>query len=219
MKQIILILLSLLITTFIFAQKIIVKEKQEKIGEGVNNTLVVTIYSADINVAVKEWKSKMKFTKAKVSGKKEIFADNASLPSISSNSIDIYAKFSEKGEDLYMVVGFDLGGAYLNSSEHKNGYKSAEKMIYDFAVDISKKSIEKEINTAEKDLKTMDKNLKGLVSDNENLHKDIEQYNQRIVKAEKDIEENIENQKKKTSEIEIQQKLIDTLKKKLAKVD
>ena len=219
MKKGILSILSICFVLSLSAQKTKVNEKRENIGDGVNNALVVTIYSADVDDAVKEWKKKMKKAKAKISGKNEIFADNADLPYISDNLIDVYAKFDQKDEDVYMVVAYDLGGAFLNSSEHKTQYKAAEKMIYDFAVEISKLCIGDNLGDAEKELKTMNKDLDRLKSDNEGLHKDIQRYEEQIEKAKKEVEDNVKDQENKVKEIEEQQKTVSEIEEKLKKVD
>ena len=219
MKKLTLSILSICFALSISAQKTKVDEKRENIGDGVNNALVVTIYSADIDDAAKEWKKKMKKAKAKISGKNEIFADNADLPYISDNLIDVYAKFDQKGEDVYMIVAYDLGGAFLNSSDHKTQYKAAEKMIYDFAVEISKLCIGNNLEDAEKELKNMNKDLDRLKSDNEGLHKDIQRYEEQIEKAKKEVEDNVKDQENKVKEIEEQQKIVSEIEEKLKKVD
>ena len=157
MQKWIIIFIALSLSLQLKAQKTKVEEKRENIGGGVNNALVVTIFSADVSEAEKEWKKMMKSAKAKVSGRKEIFADDANLPYISDNTIDVYAVFDQKKDDVYMVVAFDLGGSFLNSSDHKTQYKAAEKMIYDFAVDIAKQCIENNLKDEEKNLKLMEK--------------------------------------------------------------
>jgi len=219
MKKIILSILSVCFVLSLSAQKTKVEEKRENIGDGVNNALVVTIYSADVDNAEKEWKKKMKKAKAKISGRNEIFADNADLPYISDNLIDVYARFEQKKEDVFMVVAYDLGGAFLNSSDHKTQYKAAEKMIYDFAVELSKLCIEEDLEDAEKELKGMNKDLERLKSENEGLHKDIKRYEEQIEKAKKEVEDNVKDQEDKVKEIEEQQKTVSAIEEKLKKVD
>ncbi len=219
MQKWIIILIAVCLSTQLNAQKTKVEEKRENLGGGVNNALVVTIFSADVKEAEKEWKKMMKSAKAKVSGRKEMFADDAELPYISDNTVDVYAIFDQKKDDVYMVVAFDLGGSFLNSSEHKTEYKAAEKMIYDFAVGIAKQCIEDNLKDEEKNLKSIEKDLDRLKSDNESLHKDIQRYEEQIEKAKTEIEENVKEQEKKVEEIEKQQKLVKEIQEKLKKVD
>src|SRR5437868_3143769 len=101
-----------------------VTESNEKIGNGKNNALVVSIYDATPDEIGKEWKSKMKDYKAKVSMGDEILADNAVIKEINgNNTIDVYARIEKVKEgETKLIVAFDLGGAFLNSSEHKEKF-------------------------------------------------------------------------------------------------
>lgn len=219
MKKNILVLFLISLSIIAFGQKTKVKESITKIGDGKNNALIVNINGADQDDVIKEWKNKMKATGAKVSGKKSMFADDATMMSISSNTMDIYSEISDKGEYVELAVGFDLGGAYLNSKEHASGYKAAEKMLYDFAVGQAKTAIEKEISAQEGMIKDLKKNQSKLEKENEKLASNIEDYKKRIEDAEKDIENNKTEIENKIKELETQNEGLKNLKKKLNDVD
>ncbi len=217
MKKLITCLAAASITLFSFAQKIKVEEQNENIGGGKHNALVVTIYEASKDDIEKEWKSLMKDNNAKVSIKDEVFADNAVIKSINgNNTLDVYAraeKPNDKGE-MKFIVGFDLGGAYLNSGEHKEAYKAAREMVYNFAVKMTKDAIGGQLKTAQKLLEKMQDQQKDLEKDKAGLEKDIESYKNKIKKAEDDIKTNLASQEKKKTEIATQQKVVDDVKKK-----
>lgn len=219
MKKNILALFLISLSIIAFGQKTKVKESIIKIGEGKNNALIVNINGGDEDEVIKAWKDKMKATGAKVSGKKSMFADDATMMSISSNTMDIYSEISDKGEYIELAVGFDLGGAYLNSKEHATGYKAAEKMLYDFAVDQAKEAINKEISTQEGLIKDLEKDQSKLEKDNEKLASDIEDYKKRIEDAEKTIENNKTEIENKIKELETQNESLKSLEKKLNEVD
>jgi hypothetical protein len=219
MKKNILTLFLISLAVLAFGQKTKVKESVIKIGEGKNNALIVNITGADENEVAKAWKDKMKSSGAKVSGKKSLFADDATILSISSNTMDIYSEISGKGEYVELAVGFDLGGAYLNSKEHASGYKAAEKMLYDFAVGQAKEAINKEISAQEGLIKDLEKDQSKLEKDNEKLASDIEDYKKRIEDAEKDIENNKTEIENKIKELETQNESLKNLEKKLNDVD
>jgi len=219
MKRFLLILAAAAIMLPAQAQKTKVSESIEKIGDGKNNCLVVTIVGAGEDDVAKAWKDQMKDTGGKVSGKKEMFVDDASLPSISSNTIDIYSVIEEKSGDVVFMVGFNLGGAYLNSKEHATGYKVAEKMIYDFAVAQSKYAVEKKIDEQKGVIAKTTKDVENLTKDNEKLAKDIEDYKKRIEDAEKNIENNKSSIVSGNQNIEDQNKALKELEKKLSEVD
>ena len=182
-----------------------------------NNALSVMIYEVKDNEVLKEWKSLIKGYGGKVSSK---FADDVSIPSISENTIDIYTTAVKDKNNTILIVGFDLGGAYLSSGH--SGYKSAERILYDFAVMMSKKGIAGLLKGEEKILAKSEKNFEQLIKDNEKLHKnveglrqDIERYKDQIEgakkdieKAEKDIGTNLEDQKKAKAEVEEKKKIV-----------
>ena len=204
--------------TISWGQKIKVSQSSEKIGDGRNNCLTVMIYEVNDKDVLKEWKSAIKGYGGKVSSE---FADDVSIPSISDNTIDIYTEAVEgKDNAVKLIVGFDLGGAYL-SSEH-SGYKAAERMLYDFAVMMTQKGIDELLKEAEKIVAKSIKISEQLIKDNEKLHKnieglnnDIERYKSQIegakndiVQAEKDIATNLEDQKKAKAEVEEKKKML-----------
>lgn len=202
-----------------YAQKIKVSESVEKIANGKNNSLVVSIPEANSKDVVKAWKDKMKGYGSKVSGKKEMFVDNASILNISQNTIDIYAKVESKKNEVVLITAFDLGGAFLNSKSHSDGYKNAEKLIYDFAVEQAKKAIQVKIDEQEKIAGKFNKEIESLTKENEKLNKSIEDYKNRIAKAEKDIEKNKSSIEDNKRSFEKENSTLKDLKSKLNKVE
>lgn len=217
MKKLFVITAIILFGTSTFAQKIKVSQSSAKIGGGRNNALSVTIYEVKDNEVLKEWKSLIKGYGGKVSSK---FADDVSIPSISENTIDIYTTAVKDKDNTILIVGFDLGGVYLSSGH--SGYKSAERILYDFAVMMTKKGIARLLKGEEKILAKSEKNFEQLIKDNEKLHKeveglrqDIERYKDQIEGAKKDIEHaekeivtNLNDQKKAKAEVEEKKKIV-----------
>ena len=207
------------ITLSSFAKKTKVSESIEKIGDGKNNCLVVTIVGANKDDVAKAWKEQMKSTGGKISGKSEIFIDDASLPAISSNTIDIYTIVSDSKDDVILKVGFNLGGAYLNSKDHPAGYKAAEKLIYDFAVSQAKAAVNKMISSKNDEISKATKNIDGYNKSNSKLEKDIKDYEKRIESAKKDIEKNNADLEKENSLLDKLNKELKELEKKLSGLD
>ena len=151
MRKIITITALTIFSFSAFSQKIKVSQSNERIGGGSHSALTVMIYQVKSSEVRKEWKNLIKgYNAVKVSSKKEIFADDCRISSISDNTIDVYAKADEKNDAVKFVVGFDLGGVYLSSSS--SGYKTAERMVYDFAVKLTKMGVENELKDTEKEL-------------------------------------------------------------------
>jgi hypothetical protein len=222
MKKVITLGLGALISLSAFAQKIKVKETSENIGGGSHNALVVTLYGVSPSSAEESFRSFMKTYDGKRSSKDGgIFIDNATIKSISANTIDIYGKAQGKKDDkeITFVVAFDLGGVFLNSGDHKSGMNEAEKIVKDFAVKATKDAIGEELKDAKKMQSKLEDDQKDLERDNKNLHDDIEKYKEKIKKAEEDIVKNKADQDKKKAEIEAQKKVVGGVETKLNAVD
>jgi len=174
-----LFLLSILIAIGIFssAQKVKVTESTERIGGGKNPALVVTIYEISPEEVEKEWKSLMKNFKGKVSMGDEIFADNAVIKKINdNNTIDVYARAEKiKEGETKLIVAFDLGGAFLSSSSHKDKFSEAKTLVYDFAVKAMRDAIIAQRKSAEKQLSKLEGEQKDLEKQKSKLENDIEE--------------------------------------------
>jgi len=226
MRNCILIMLSFLAFGLVCsAQKINVMSTKQKFAGETREAMEVLIYQASENDVKKEWKSLLKGYKCdKVSMKKEILGDNATIGTISSNTIDVYASLEEKGTaQVRLVVAFDLGGAFL--SETNSGYKSAKAMLYNFALKLTKMGIEAELKEEEKLLEKKEKELEQLVKDNDRLHQDIDRNNKlieetknNIEKAKQDIETNKNDQITSKKAIENQKKSVARVSEKLNNV-
>jgi len=219
MKKILALPVIILLSTLTFAQKIKVQESREKIGDGSNNAMVVIIYGADDKDVERAWKDLVKkYKPEKVFKKGDVVADNATISSISLNTMDIYARAEKDGENAKFIVGFDLGGVFLSKSMHSSEYKTAERIVYDFAIDQAIKAVEAELKEAEKEQNKMGKDMDKLVKDNEKLHSNIEKWTDQIEQAKKDIETNVKDQENKKKEIEYQIKHVGEIKDKKSKI-
>lgn len=177
------------------AQSIDVKEGNEKVGGAFRNVLTVIIYESDGPAVLKSWKKLMKDSNAKVKNSgDEIFADNAMLSDLSSNSIDVYASVKKENEALRFSVAYDLGGTYLSESQNSGGFRAAKKMLYNFALEVTKEAVNQQIKNAEADVKKIEWKQSDLERDKEHLHRDIDNYKDKIATAEKGLEENLKAQ-------------------------
>lgn len=205
--------LLLFVTSVTFGQrKIKVHEERENIGSGSNNALVATIYESTVDDIEKSWKKLMKDYNAKMTMKKEIFADDASIKDLSPNTVDIYAFVRKTGdEEFEIVVSVDLGGAYLSSSEHSSKYKVMERIVKDFAIQTTLDAIKDKQKAAQKVFDGLTKEKDDLVRDKDRLDKQIEDYKSKISDAENNIVKNKSAQADKEKEIENQQKIVDEI--------
>jgi len=220
-KFIFIICSSLILTTLTLAQHTIkVRELKENIGNGTHPCLSVTIYETTTEAIEKSWEKLMKSYDGKISSKKEIFADNVLIKDISNNTIDVYAKCIPKNEnEIEFLVAVDLGGAFMNSSDHSSQFKTMEKIVKNFAKQTTLEGIDNKINNQQKVFDKRVKEMKNLKKDKEKLEKDIENYKEKIKKAEEDIKKNLDDQASKQKEIDTEKAKLDEIIKLKNKVD
>jgi hypothetical protein len=208
----------------VLGQKVKVDVSNQSIGGGRHEAFVTAIYHSNESEVKKEWKALLKkYNPEKIKGGGEIVADNATISSISSNSIDIYATIKESGGEVELVVAFDLGGAFVDGAH--SGAKTAEDMVYDFAVEMTTAGIEAEVKDAEKVLAAKEKEVDKLVKANDRLHQNIARWNgeiesatQSIKQAESDLEANEKEQDAAKKVVEEQEKAVQAVADKLKEV-
>jgi hypothetical protein len=205
MKKIGLLIVLGLLTSFIFAQRITVKESSEKLADGLNNAFTVVVYQSTEKEVEKEFRNYLKSNKAKVGKKKgEIFGENAEINLISDRPINVYAKTStNKDNDIELSVAFDLGGAFLSSKMHSDQAKTVENILKDFSRDIAEKAFEELLKNEQRDIDKREKRYEKDLREREMLIKENEKLTQRISDNKNKVEElnkEIEEQEKDIKE-------------------
>ena len=191
----ILSVVSLLMTLPMWGQKIDVKEGNEKLGGAFHAALTVVIYEADAPMILKAWKKIMKDSNAKVKNSDdEVFADNATFTDVSPNTVDVYASIQKENEGVRFSVAFDLGGTYLSAEQNSGGFRAAKKMVYQYALEVTKEALQQQIKNMESDIKKMEWKENDLQTENDHLHRDIDTYKEKMIKAEKDLQANLKAQ-------------------------
>jgi hypothetical protein len=221
MKKILLHLTFSLTLTFSMLQaqetRFVVNEVQGIMSQGNNTGLEVHIPEVavkDVESALAKWG---KSTKAKVITDKkspEIFIDNAVLPSVSDNSVDIYATVSPAKEGVLVRTYVDLGGIFLSSAEHPKAFAAMELLLANFAKDQLISLADQHIKDEEKHLANLESELKSLQRDKSNYEKDIRNHTDNIYKREQEIVRNEQDQKVKEQQIAIQQDIVMTARQK-----
>ena len=213
MKKLITLSIALLAGGGLLAQKIEVREGRKSFDNGSQNAMTVMVYHNSVKEVEKAWKDVLKGMKAKVSMKKEIFADDATLAALGENTFDVYTRMEAQkdGGGIAVSVAVDLGGAYLNSGEHSSKYKAFEDLLLKFGRETTTAGINTMIKNEEKILKGFEKEQKDLEKENEKMVKSIEDNEKAIERAKKaiedakkSIEKNKGDQEKKKGEIATQ---------------
>ena len=214
MKKQILFFLCTLLTTAIFAQ-VQISEEEKTMSAGINNGFTLELPSDDTKSNMDLWKKLMKKYKGKTKYNKktgEIFTDNASIPDMSDNDVDVYAVIN--GNQI--TVWYDLGGAYLNSFDHNDKYPAAQFIFEKYYNDVAKLMAENDLKLKEKQAKELAKELRKLEKENQKYHDTIEKAKKMIAEAEAKIEQNLSAQETKKTEIENQAILVEEAKNHLS---
>ena len=193
MKKI-LTITALLFTIGSFAQ-VKVTEKNVSI-DGSKNGFYIELPYGDQKSIEKSLKDELKSWKGKFSESKGIMkVDDGKRKDMGENTFDTYGKVEEKTDGGANVsISIDLGGAYLNSSEHSSQFKIMESVLQKWGVKAAKTFVDGEIKTEEKRLKERQKSLAEQEKLQEKLEKEIEDYKKKITEDEKLIEESKKNQ-------------------------
>lgn len=215
MKQILISLLFILILAFNSIAQ--VRENNLQMSLGVQNGLSITIPDADEDLIDKVWK---KYTKAygklaRNKKAKEEYIEKAVIQSINgSNAMDIYVTT----EDNSITAFFDLKNGFLNSANYPKEYKGASEFMQEFSYEVQREKTRMELEEEQDKLKKLNKKMADLLSDNKGYHKDIDEANARIKKAEANIIANEKNQDLTKSEIANQTKAVEAVQQKLSKI-
>jgi hypothetical protein len=166
--------------------------------------------------AIEKWGKKMKAKVVRDKKSPEIFIDNAQMPTVSANVVDIYAVVTPVDNGSKVTIYTDLGGAFVSSAAYGTQYAGLDASLKKFAKDQAIEVVEEQQKAEEKILKTLTGNLKDLTKDKEDYLKDIEKAKALIQQREQDIIKNDADQAAKQQQISIQQQIIETVKTKRA---
>ena len=170
----------------------------------------------DAKDAIEKWGKKMKAKIVRDKKSPEIFIDNAQIPTVSANVVDMYAIVTPVDNGSKVTIYTDLGGAFVSSAAYGTQYAGLDASLKKFAKDQAIEVVEEQQKAEEKILKTLTGNLKDLTKDKEDYLKDIEKAKALIQQREQDIIKNDADQAAKQQQISIQQQIIETVKTKRA---
>lgn len=200
-----------------FSQTVKAEENTTSFRDGRFNSIVVNVPYVDEKTLEKALKSELKDWNGKYdSSKGEMSVTQGTINAIGMKPFDAKVKVIEsKKEDLSFAVAIDLGGAYLNRSEHKMQYDALAEKMRLFALKIAKEAIEDENKEQSKLLSGLEKDERGLVKDKEDYESSIKDYEKKIEENKKKIEQNIKDQGDKRDAIAKQKAVVESVQMKL----
>ncbi len=183
-------------------------ETQNMSSQGSKNSFVMDIPTMESELAEDVWKKLAKDFKGKTKYNKKIgeyFTDDGTVKGMSNNTVDIYARI--QGGKL--ILWFDLGGAYLNSTDHEERLFAAEDVFSQFEYELNIKLAELEISQKEKDLKSFTAELSKLEKDKLNIQKLKDKALSEVAEQDRNLANNAENQQVQLEKITAQETSID----------
>lgn len=198
-------------------------ESEMAMCNGANNALTLEIPNADDKIVEKVWKSYAKSFDGKVKKVKkadEHITASPTLAGFSSAGLkNIYVRCEQQGADVAFHTWFELEDQYVNSYNNPDEFDEAQKVLLNFGLEVAKEYTIMELDNEEKTLKKMNGDLKKLMKEKENYEKAISDYEQKIIEAQANIENNVVEQERMNDTIEAQHEAIEVVKKKLANLN
>lgn len=206
-----------------------VLEENRSMTKGNANALIINLPNTSYKKVSKLWSKYLKNFRGKIKYNRKVneyFSDNAEIKDMSENTVDITSKVYDNGaEGTSIAIWFNLGVTYLSSKEFPERYVLGEKVLKDFSLLVSADMIAAQLKEEEKKLESMKETLKDLEKQQTNSEDNIAKQKEIIKKAEesivqsnKDIEESIAAQTQEKLHIKDQEKLIETIQRKLKSV-
>ena len=213
-------LMFLLPMTTLLAQNI--QENERTMSQGSKPGFSLNVDDLDAKETERLWIDYLKDSKAKTKKDRktnEVFADDASIPAISTNLMDIYATFTERNKQTEIIVWVDLGGAFLGRRQNPDKIDAFEQWLSEFGRRTRVRKIELEQEAEELVFKDQKKEFDKLIKEEERLKKEIADAEQRINQAKKELEVNNANQNNRRQEMERQQMKIQEIEAKKKRVE
>lgn len=152
----------------------------------------------------KNLRSKPKFDKLKF----EYFTDDAFIPQVSQNTIDIYVRMLPKDGGILFSAAFDLGGIFISSSSTPDKFMIAENLLSKFYVQLAYEAIEKEYEQNQLKIKELEDANKSLEADMIRIKSTISRSEEIIANEMKMAESNEKKQLEIDRKISEKEKII-----------
>lgn len=216
------VLLLLFFATTMNAQQF--AEAVRPMSQGDHNSYMLDFKIGDADNIGKLWADYQKSFKTKKPKEdrktKEYFADDATISSISDNTIDIYSTVKDKGTSAgaFVTVWFDLGGAYLSSSRHPDRIEAAKTWLQGFQEVVAKEYAAETLKAEEDLLKNMEKELKNLEKDKDSATSEIKDLEKALEEAKANLKTAEKAVSTKQEEVNKQSEMVKSAKQKLKKM-
>lgn len=177
--------------------------QEEWMSKGEKTAIRMHIPDGQLKEVQDGWEKLIKIkTKSKVNKEKdEISIYNTNITAIYQEPINIYGRITktENGVDLTTFVEINLE---FITPEDIDKITATKEFLRKFGKEQYRIGVEYQLETERDKLKDLNQKLSKLHKDNEKMHKTIKENEANILNTEADIEVNIADQSRKTSEVE-----------------
>ncbi len=193
----------------------------EQMSLGQQNAIIVSL-PYDAKFVEDVWKDYLRGFKGKSKKEKRsdvTFTDDATIPYISDNTVDIYSEVKKSGNASSLKIWMDLGGGFVDSRNFPDAYDGVKEFVQGLEKDLHMENVKIELKEEEKRLSDLQKSLSKLERINEKYHKEIESWKKKIVENEEEIEVNFSDQKEAQRAIDAQKEVIRLVEIKLSEAE
>lgn len=196
-----------------------IKQYDAVMSEGARPVYEIRIENTQYKRLRDVWKDYAKKTFHKrLKGKSgEYYAKEMLSTLISEQKFDLFSTVEESGNDAVLKVWFKTGNSFLTAADsvHNSG---AKETLVKFYKEVRKDQATDAVSAEEENLKKAERDLSNLIDKNTSLKKDIEEYKEKIKKAEQDIIDNEKLQADTRIIVENRRKTVEEVRAKLEKV-
>lgn len=195
-----------------FAQKE-VSERSFKLDKKERNGFQIELELPE-KIVIKAAERKLKAYDIKTKESRNVYtALAASLPKISSKTIDFYLVIDNKKNTTTVIAAASMGyDLFVNSREHSAEAGNLRNLVKEIAEEAKKIYIEEELAKETEKLADMEKEMKKRTDNNIEMQKDNENYAKKIEENKTKIQENEKFINELKTKIEEQRKVIDKIK-------
>ncbi len=190
-----------------WAQAPYVTEIERAMSFGTRPGFAVSFVDTDVKLVNDVWNEFVKVnfgSKLKKGKRNEFSASQCRSTSISTGTFTVYSEVEKVGTGAQLNVWFDVGPFFLNRRDDPQRTEEAIQLLKRFHWEVRKAVADNAVKAEENRLKELENKLKKLRRDNDNLNKDIANFEARLKKAREDLAQNEKDQEAALIDIERQ---------------
>ncbi len=195
-----------------YTQTATVTEMERAMSFGTRPGFAVSFIDTDVRLVSDTWNEFVKTnfgSKLKKGKRNEFAAPQSRSTSISTGTFTVYSELEKIGTGAQLNVWFDVGPFFLNRRDDPQRTEEAIRLLKRFHWEVRKAAADAEVKAEENKMKELENRLRKLRRDNDNLNKDIANYEARLKKAREDLAQNEKDQEATLIDIERQRAAVE----------